>query len=187
MRPFKKKQKGRPVVLLYTAADGTRKEVVDKKNMEEAIITENKSRFLQSKNSPFLTSPLLDEVGILGNLPAADQILQGQYHNPNIPDITQQYIECLKMPPHVKTDESLKTFDINDHIKGWSRAKEKTAAEPHGLSFNHFKAASKHPDIAAFDYILREIPFRTGFSPKHDNKLRIYRYTRRIKNWMSKK
>ena len=88
------------------------------------------------------------------------------------------YIRHLQQPDHVQTNKTLKTFDIKDHVKGWSRAKSKTASEPHGLSFAHYKSASKSQDMAAFDFLLREIPFRIGFSPSEWRKitnLQIYK------------
>ena len=130
------------------------------------MMFENQTRFLQAKNTPFLSPPLLEEVGLLGNSDAAEKILKGTYHHQDLHHMTNEYIKFLKMPSHIKTNETLKTFDINEHIKGWKKAKETTASEPHRLSFSHYKAAINHPDLAAFDYILREIPFRTGFSPK---------------------
>ena len=72
--------------------------------------------------------------------------------------MTCLYVQHLKQPDHVSTDSSLKTFDINDHVRGWNRAKTRTASKPHGLSFSHYKAATKNPDLAAFDYLMREIP-----------------------------
>ena len=166
LHPLKKKQRGNPVIKLYTSADGNRREVVDKQEMEAAMMFENQTRFLQAKNTPFLSPPLLEEVGLLGNSDAAEKILKGTYHHQDLHHMTNEYIKFLKMPSHIKTNETLKTFDINEHIKGWKKAKETTASEPHRLSFSHYKAAINHPDLAAFDYILREIPFRTGFSPK---------------------
>ena len=166
LNPFKKKQKGKPVVKLYTSADGTRREVTDKQGMENAVMFENNARFLQSKNTPFLFGPLFQDIGLLGDSTAASKILDGTYHNPDLPEVTQLYLKQLQRPVHVVTNEKLRTFDINDHISGWNKAKEKTASDPHNLSFSHFKAGVKHKEIAAMDYILREIPFRTGFSPK---------------------
>ena len=166
LHPFRKKQRSKPVVKLYTSASGSRQEVTDKTQMEKAIIGENTTRFLQSRNTPFLQDPLLSDIGILGDKHATESILKGEYTNSSCSRLTSTYIKHLKRPQNVHEDVTLSTFDINDHIKGWSRAKESTAAEPHGLQFPHFKAALKNPDLAAADYILREIPFRTGFSPK---------------------
>ena len=159
--------------------------MVEKGEMERAVKTENISRFLQSANTPFLQSPLLDDVGIVGNRPAADEILSGQYHNPSLSDLTNLYIQHLKRPDHVSIDESLKTFDIKDHIQGWCRAKSSTAAEPHGLSFSHYESAVKSADMEAFDFLLREIPFRTGFSPSAWQKITdLQIYIKRVWNLM---
>ena len=144
-------------------------------------MVENHTRFLQSQHCPFLSGPLFDDVGLLGDSSAAEDILNGTYSNNHIPTVTQQYITHLQRPAHVNTDETLRTFDINDHIRGWNKAKERTAAKPHGLSFAHYKAAVKHKEIAAFDYIMREVPFRAGFVPqewKNITDLQIYKNNR---------
>ena len=87
-------------------------------------MNENTSGCLQSSQTPFLQEPLLQDVGLLGNQMGAESILQGTYENPNLSVFTQSYIHHLKQPKHVPTDHTLKTFDINDHIKGWSKAKK---------------------------------------------------------------
>ena len=163
---LKKRQKGRPVITLYTSSDGIRREVVDKSAMEHACIIENRERFLQSSNTPFLTEPLLQQVGLLAEKQGAAQILRGTFDCKEQDVHTTNFISKLKQPDHVFTDPLLGTFGLQDHIRGWKKAKAKTISESHGLSFSHHIAALQEESLCSFDFKLRELPFRLGFSPR---------------------
>ena len=62
--------------------DGTWSEVTEKNEIEEACINENKRRFTQCHNTPFLQSPLIDDFGYLGVGEAAGRVLDGTYTPP---------------------------------------------------------------------------------------------------------
>ena len=153
------------MITLYTSADGVRREVVDKEAMEQACIQENRTRFSQARNTPFLQKPLLDSVGLFAEKQGAEEILAGTFDCEGIDEMTEQFIAQLKQPEQAYTDPLLGTFSKADHIKGWKRAKTQTVSESTGLSFSHFKAGIDDEDLCQFDYQLREIPFRVGFSP----------------------
>ena len=163
LTPIRKKQKGNPVIKLFSSANGTRKEAVEKVEMENACITENTSRFLQSRNTPFLQEPLKSDIGMLSNTRKAEAILTGTYHNPLLSDSTQEYISELKQV--VPTHHQLCYFSLESHIRGWKKSKENTASDPHNLGFSHYKSACQHSNLAQFDYSLRELPYRIGFTP----------------------
>ena len=53
--------------------NGIWREVTGKVDMEQALLDENKRRFTQASNTPFLQLPLLQMVGPLGTGPAAER------------------------------------------------------------------------------------------------------------------
>ena len=57
--------------------------------------------------------------------------------------------------------------DIEDHIRGWKKQKANTGSDTDGLTFSHYKAASKERDISKFDANIRSLPYKYGFSPKN--------------------
>ena len=57
--------------------NGIWREVTERQIMEQALLDENKRRFTQASDTPFLQPPLLQMVGALGTGPAAEAILQG--------------------------------------------------------------------------------------------------------------
>jgi hypothetical protein len=57
-------------------------EITDRRCMETALLDENRRRFTQASDTPFLQSPLLDMVGPLGIGPAAEDILRGTFTIP---------------------------------------------------------------------------------------------------------
>jgi hypothetical protein len=64
----------------------------------------------------------------------------------------------LPIPAEISTEEHI--------IKPWMRQDKRTSSEPTGLSFNHYKAASQDPTLAAFDALLWNILYVNGFTPE---------------------
>jgi hypothetical protein len=70
------------------------------------------------------------------------------------------------MDPSVAAAPPMKiVFSIEDHIKGWRKAREFTATGPSGLTFSHFIAATYDPLLASFDATMANIQYATGYSP----------------------
>jgi hypothetical protein len=57
-------------------------------------------------------------------------------------------------------------FTVEQHIRGWRKAREFTATGPSGLTFSHFIAATHDPLLTSFDATMANIPYATGYSPK---------------------
>ena len=140
LRYLKKRQNGKPVITLYTSADGIRREVVDKESMERACIQENQTRFSQANGTPFLQKPLVDAVGLIAEKQGAQDIIDGTFVCEGLDEMTEKFIAQLKKPEHVFSDQLLGSFVTTDHIKGWKRAKARMVSEHTGLSFDHHKA-----------------------------------------------
>eukprot|EP00978_Attheya_sp_CCMP212_P044379 scaffold308452_cov28-Attheya_sp.AAC.1 len=81
-----------------------------------------------------MNSPILDEIGYLGVMPAAKEILNGTYVPPPGTDkYTVDYFKKLAWacPPEARKGPSAMFTDYQisteEHIDGWKKAKERTA------------------------------------------------------------
>jgi hypothetical protein len=63
--------------------DDSFKECTAKEDIEAACLAKNDRRFSQSKDTPFLTEPLLHDFGLLGHPSTIDEVLQGTYPTTN--------------------------------------------------------------------------------------------------------
>ena len=114
-------------------------------DIESALLEELTNRFSQSKNTPFLQPPLLQEVGQMGFGPAREKILDGTY---TTPQGTDPWAACLitqlaraqgnTVPPSTE-------LNINEHISGWKKAREYTSSGLSDIHFGHFIAGTKDP------------------------------------------
>jgi hypothetical protein len=98
--------------------------------------------------------------------PATSAVLAGTYVPPPGTDIYAcKLFRELQMDPVVVTAPPMKViFLIDQHIRGWCKAREFTASVPTGLTFSHFIAASYDPLLASFDATMANIPYATGYS-----------------------
>ena len=138
-------------------------ECFSKQEVEDACIQENKARFTQNSDTPFLTSPLSEEIGFLAETEQADRILQGTYQPPDqLDQYTNSLIQSLKLPNNEPLQGSLSTvITPEDNAESWKNQKETISST--GLHFGHFKAGAEHPRINAFDAKIRTLPYHWGF------------------------
>ena len=138
-----------------------------REDIEAGCQWENSRRFSQTSSTPFMTSPLLEDFGYLAQGPAAVAVLDGSYVPPPGTDIhAQKLLLELKMDPAVAAAPPMKViFSIDQHTRGWRKAKEFTATGPSGLTFSHFIAATYDPLLALFDATMANVPHATGCSP----------------------
>lgn len=152
--------------LLDAPSQGRHRQLcTSRKEIEAACMNEGLRRFTQACDTPFLQSPLLDDIGLLATSPAADAILNGTYMIPASTDImTRKFIYQLRRDPDVP---DLPTGYINssENTAGWKKVKARTSASPDGPGFVDYIAGSKDPAISAFDSIMSSIPFCTGYAP----------------------
>jgi hypothetical protein len=107
---------------------------------------------------------LLNDIGILGDSPKVQDILNGTYRCP--PGIntatTKDFVNHLKYP---NERVSCNPISFEEFKQGRMRTKERTSSySPH---FGHYKAAMSHPQIAHMLYSRALIPMITGYSPTH--------------------
>jgi hypothetical protein len=113
-----------------------------------------------------MTSPLVEEFGYLAQGSATNAILNDTYIPPHgTHPYTQKLLKELQMDPSVAEAPPMKViFSVDQHIKGWQKAREFTASGPSGLTFSHFIAATYDPALPSFDVTMVNIPYATGYS-----------------------
>jgi hypothetical protein len=166
-RAMGKFDKGSMSFVVAADQEGRRIEMRKKEDIENACLQENNRRFRQAGNTPFLTSPLFEEVGPLGTGPGGESILQGKFE---IPEGTDEY--AAQLIKHLAMTEGIKNappmdigLDVQQFIRGWAKAKERTSSGRSGLHFGHCKAGIQHAGICRFEAIMANIPYQTGHSP----------------------
>ena len=115
--------------------EGKRKECCLQKEIEKALLKENKRKCLQTCDAPPLCTPLLEDIGLRGDGPEADGMLKGDYEPP------EELNECSKACPRAlespKKDEldNLPRPKITekDDIEDPRKTEETTSLSPSGL------------------------------------------------------
>jgi hypothetical protein len=161
-----KLQRNATTQIFVTDATG-RRTVTKKEDIEAACITENIARFTQSEDTPPMTEPLISELGYLADTDAAEAVLAGTFvPPPETDEYAKLLLAELRMPDNVRLNP-MPTPQVSpdENRQAWARQDERTSAEPEGLSFSHYKAAAQHPEVNHFDSIMRDLPYRYGFSP----------------------
>jgi hypothetical protein len=162
------KTHGGPLVKLYDYdGNGDRLKLTTKPELEKSLIKENNGRFGQTKDTPFMTPPLLDDFGYLADTPAAKEVQLGTYNiPPSVNKYTKKFIEMLHLPPGFEPPPDLAIIKCpKEHRQAWSKQKERTSSEPAGLHFGHYKASIQDKELCAFDAAMRSISHCFGFSP----------------------
>jgi hypothetical protein len=141
-----------------------REEFTDKDGMESALLDDNKRRYNQSSDTPFMVQPLAGEIGGTGDSIAADEILAGTYQIPaGVDKHARQLIR------HLRQDENVPTYQVEVDVEGyrraWKRTRERTSAGTE-LHFGHFKAGAECEAIGRAEALMAHMPYRTGYAPK---------------------
>ena len=140
------------------------REITQTLAMEKYIIMENEQKFHQTEGwSPLLEGKLLQDIGLVGDGPRVEDILNGKYQTPEgSPPAVQRWIDTLKVkePSHRKWIRTT----MEDYQHGWKKVKEKTSSG--FLHFGHFKAGTQTKYIGWVHYVMSILPMKYGFSPQ---------------------
>lgn len=137
--------------------------------IENALKDINYKKLRASDDTAFLMHPLRQEFGDRNDTPASDQVLQGTYQPPPQGDrYAKLLLQGLRQPPTLRPEarefHPRTSITVDDHIRSWKRAKERTSAGPSGLHFGMFKANIRRYRLAALDASIRNVAYTTGFS-----------------------
>jgi len=158
---------GSTTLVSFTDVNGQKHELMEKIEIERAILDSNKKKFSQSTHTPFYQTPLKEEFGFKGLTQASQATLAGVYDSnsdidPNILDVIAQW----QIPQEVRQLGPLKMeMTLDSYTSFWGKAEEDTSCYPAALSFSTMKAGAQDPDIAALDCTMTRMPLRFGFAP----------------------
>ena len=148
-------------------ANGEWSEKVSKEEVEQGTLEENERRFTQAKGTPMTTSPLKDDLGLVGDGIQAVNLLKGQYTcNSSVEtsvDNILSHLQTKKDEDIIEQPVPITQFELNE---GWRRVKERTSSSPSGLHVGHWKAACKDPALLWVNTVMLNVPYRSGYSPK---------------------
>jgi hypothetical protein len=141
-------------IVTITDETGCLIDLTKKRNIEIAIIKENKAKFQQGFNSPFYQPPLNWDFGYKALTPYSSQLLRGTYQPPPscLASIVT-YLSSLRSPPSVldRVQSSSFLIPLEEHIHFWKHAREMTSCYPAEMSFATMKAGVTDPLIAELD------------------------------------
>jgi hypothetical protein len=110
--------------------------------IEDACIQQNRYRFFQCWNTPFMVSPLVDGFGYLANTTSGQQVLNGMDPTSDGPDYyARLLLDQFYIPAEVTKLESISVpISREEHQQWWKKHNERTSSKSTGFSFNHYKA-----------------------------------------------
>ena len=92
----------------------------------------------------------------------------GKYRLPPEVDPTiQTVIDSLKAKDDMTIKKQPSPITCEEYKDGWKKVKEKTSSSPSGLHVGHWKCGSLNPMINWLNTSMANIPFMSGYSPKH--------------------
>jgi hypothetical protein len=155
-------------VVTISDDEGRLVDLTKKRDIETAIIQENKRKFQQSFHTPFYQPPLNHDFEYKALTRFASQVLRGDYIPPeSCPASIISYLSALQAPSsvqnHVKASDFL--ISLEDHIHFWRHAKASTSCYPAEMSFATMRAGASDPMIADIDCTAANIPLKGGFAP----------------------
>ena len=143
-------------------------ECSDQGLIEATLLDVNEAKIHASDDTPFLTQPLLSDFGYRNNTHNCDAVLRGQYEPPpGTHPATALLLRHLAAPPAPSASLTFRPaleITLDDHIKGWKRAKERTAAGMSRITFAMYKAHIKRKHLAELDCQQRNLAYCNGFS-----------------------
>ena len=120
-------------------------EITEPAKINEFILKRNQHHFGQAKGTPFTVEPLSSQIPFTGIGEFSDLILDGQYDDSELPDITSLFVRSLQrrlLPTQDKPTIHLEAF--KSKIRTW---KETTSTSPSGIHLGHYHALVKPHDI----------------------------------------
>jgi hypothetical protein len=162
-----KLRSGSVAMVLAPDEDGNWTERTGKLEIETALLQENERRFNQASDTPFLVPPLYGLIGPLGVGLHADAVLDGTFVAPPGTDTyAVKLIYQLQREPAVAQAPPMSLdLPLDEYVRGWKRARERTSSGPSGLHFGHYISSTTDMELAEFHRTMAHIPYISGYSP----------------------
>ena len=103
--------------------NGEMVEITTKEELEQALLHENEWKYHQTEGfSQLLSGPLLDDIGLLGEGPHVENILNGSYVVPDGTNPgTKLYLAAMAVPTGL--NRARKEYTLEDFKLGWKKMK----------------------------------------------------------------
>jgi len=135
-----------------------------KVELEKACLEEAGQHFTQAKQTPLLSSPLVNIFGECGNNKEIAWILSGEDFLLALSDrYASKFLAALSRPPGL---EEVTPCSTQAYCQGWQKAEETTGSLASGVHFGHYIAGTFNLEILALNATLVNIPLHTGFTYK---------------------
>jgi len=159
--------KGNTTMVSIPTSDTTCIDLMGKREIEQAILQNNKKKFEQSFHTPFYQQPLLSDMGFKGLTSKAKQVLLGVCDPPgSLPPKLKNFIQHLQIPEQHKRIKPTLDLSLEQYNFFWNHAKVMTSAYPDALSFATMKAGAQDGYMAEVEWLLARIPLLSGYSLK---------------------
>ena len=159
--------------VVVEGTDNQTVELVDKKDMESALLEAYAITLTQANNTPCMRSPLKEFLGAYGTSDNSSRIVQGELLHldsgtiDQVDNSTLEVLKYLAMKGGRSDHFTPKPLDVVECQQGWKKATERTSSSMRiGTHFGHWKAGYCHDDIAVIHTALANIPFTSGYSPR---------------------
>jgi hypothetical protein len=150
-------------VLIGPGPGGTRETLVQREDIERALLREAARRGNQAGSSPFLCTPLDQLVGKMGTSQGSRRILQGGRSQMDGVDpyaaAMLAYFRAAEVPPMPME------WNLERYTTAWRRAREQTASSPQSPHIGHYKAALASEELHLMQSQMAWMPYITGYSP----------------------
>jgi len=159
-----KMQAHNPLAMVEAPGQDLRMQQVyhQKVELEQACLEEAGQCFTQAKQTPLLTSPLVDIFGKCGDPKEVAQILSGAMVLPTLSDpYAVKFLAAMTHPQGIKEVTSRST---QAYCRSWHKAQETTGSLASRIHFGHYIAGTFNPEILVLNAALANILLRMGFS-----------------------
>jgi len=129
---------GSTTIIQVQGENGSWNDVTDKHTMEQELMASTRRKYTASFHTPFMTPPLVNELGYLATSKAAEEILEGTYRPPKgVDPYTKQLIHQLQRPVLAELQsDHLTALPLTTYQNFWRKAKERTYCFPGSPSRN---------------------------------------------------
>lgn len=113
--------------VIVSDKQGRKREILNKHSIERHLLAANETKYHQMEDCcPLTRGQLLNDIGILGDSPKVQDILNGTYRcPPGINTATKDFVNHLKYPNECV---SCNPISFEEFKQGWMRTKERTSS-----------------------------------------------------------
>ena len=154
--------------VIVPGANGQEVELVDKLDMEQALLEAYEKTLTQANATPCMLSPLRERLGACGTGDVVEDLLQGNTVELNgVEEATKEVLKYLAFKGGKRSHFNPKPLGVEECQQGWKKAKERTSsAMREGTHFGHWKVGYLDDEIAEAHTGLANVPFMSGYSPQ---------------------